>query len=431
MRLLPLLLLVSASAFAATPCHIIESGRPGPTVLIDGRSGPAGAYAAEQIRHWRLAKGKLVIVAPAEQPEEVPADRRPANGLEVEAPDFHAEWRVRLADDVAALPAGTEPSSRLEAPANAPAAELATAVVEKMNAARSAELGACELAIALREEPAAPQTLTFTVRAPKRTLAIRAREERQFAHAVLQRLEMLAPGISTETIIGGDAPKRVAVYDGPGSAGAGVPNSVAQLSAQAGTAVARVCADDIAAGALSQFNTVMFTGGSGSKQSGTLGEAGRERVVEFVRGGGGYVGICAGSYLACKGFSWGLGILNAKTPSSKWQRGRGLVKIELNEQGHGILGEYKGEVDCRYGNGPILVPADAPDLPAFEPLALYRTELAENGSPKGVMVNSAAIVRAQFGAGRVLCISPHPEQTAGLEGVIPRAVGWVTPASAK
>jgi hypothetical protein len=148
-------------------------------------------------------------------------------------------------------------------------------------------------------------------------------------------------------------------------------------------------------------------------------------VGEFVRAGGGYIGICAGSYLACKGFSWGLGIINAKTPSPKWQRGRGLVKIELNDQGRAILGDIRGETDWRYGNGPLLVPAGAADLPPFEVLASFRTEFAEHGSPKGIMINSPAVIRSTFGKGRVLCISPHPEQTEGLETVIPHAVAWV------
>ena len=38
-----------------TPCHIKDSGVDGPTVLITGGihgNEPAGARAAEQIRHW-------------------------------------------------------------------------------------------------------------------------------------------------------------------------------------------------------------------------------------------------------------------------------------------------------------------------------------------------------------------------------------------
>ena len=48
-----------------TPYYLINSGQPGPTVLITGGvhgDEPAGARAAEQIRHWLIGKGRLVVV---------------------------------------------------------------------------------------------------------------------------------------------------------------------------------------------------------------------------------------------------------------------------------------------------------------------------------------------------------------------------------
>jgi len=147
-------------------------------------------------------------------------------------------------------------------------------------------------------------------------------------------------------------------------------------------------------------------------------------VHRFVEKGGGYVGICAGAYLACDGFSWGLHVLNAKTPSPKWQRGRGDVKLEFTDKGREMLGFGPGQMDVHYANGPILIDAGDPAISKFEPLALFRTELAEHDSPKGVMINSAAIVCGVFGKGRVLVSSPHPEQTEGMEGFIEHAVRW-------
>jgi glutamine amidotransferase-like uncharacterized protein len=155
-----------------------------------------------------------------------------------------------------------------------------------------------------------------------------------------------------------------------------------------------------------------------------MGEAGLAQVKSFVEKGGGYVGICAGAYLACEGFSWGAKILDAKTVSSKWKRGKGQVKIEATDKGREILGFPAGQIDIRYANGPIYKAAGSPGIPDFEPLALFRTELAENDSPKGAMVNSPAMVAGTFGKGRVICSSPHPEQTAGMEDFIVHAVKW-------
>ena len=48
-----------------TPYYRIETDKPGPTVMILGGmhgNEPAGAYAAEQIRHWTIRCGTLVVL---------------------------------------------------------------------------------------------------------------------------------------------------------------------------------------------------------------------------------------------------------------------------------------------------------------------------------------------------------------------------------
>ncbi|MFM8549742.1 MAG: hypothetical protein ACKOBS_03580, partial [Verrucomicrobiota bacterium] len=78
----------------------------------------------------------------------------------------------------------------------------------------------------------------------------------------------------------------------------------------------------------------------------------------------------------------------------------------------------------RYSNGPIIKADARKDLPEFEAVVTFRTELAENDTPVGVMVNSPAMVQSTFGLGRVFTSSPHPEQTAGLEPIVVKAVRW-------
>jgi hypothetical protein len=59
--------------------------------------------------------------------------------------------------------------------------------------------------------------------------------------------------------------------------------------------------------------------------------------------------------------------------------------------------------------------------------AWFRSEVASNDTPKGIQINSPAIFSGQYKSGKVVCISPHPEQTAGLEYIVPQAVNWVAP----
>jgi hypothetical protein len=216
----------------------------------------------------------------------------------------------------------------------------------------------------------------------------------------------------------------VALYDGGGSTGKGVPRVLALLGAATNVSVARISPEDIQAGALKRFDVVMFTGGTGSGQARALGPTGCREVRQFVEQGGGYIGICAGAYLAGSGYPWSLGMQKAKTLSPLWERGVATVKIELTDRGREILGPRQGELDCLYYQGPIVGPGGAPELPEYEPLAFFRSEVAKNNTPKGIMVNSPAILASRFGKGRVLCFSPHPEQSKGLEPFVTRAVVW-------
>lgn len=219
-------------------------------------------------------------------------------------------------------------------------------------------------------------------------------------------------------------PIRVALYDDAGAAGKGVPKVSEILGDATAFKVTIFKAPDVAT-ALKDADVVIFTGGSGGKQGNALGEAGRTEVQRFVRAGGGYVGICAGAYLACSKFSWGLGLLDAQTVSNKWRRGVGDVQIEFTAPGQSVTGLPPERRTVKYANGPIIKPAGRSDLKPYEPLAIFRTELAENDSPVGAMIDTPALARGQFGEGRVFISSPHPEQTPGLEVTIERSVRWV------
>ncbi|MDB6058470.1 MAG: biofilm synthesis protein PgaB [Verrucomicrobiales bacterium] len=213
----------------------------------------------------------------------------------------------------------------------------------------------------------------------------------------------------------------VALYDDQGSAGKGVPCVCTELGKCDGMEVTKVSAEQIRNGVLDKFDIVAFTGGSASLQAKTLGEQGRANVKKFIEKGGGYMGICAGAYLACNGFDWAVGVLDAKTVSPKWQRGMGMVQIELTGEGQKLLSQTGKHFEVKYENGPIITHNNGV-LPPFKTLAVFRTEKAEHGSPVGVMVNSPAIVTSTCGKGRVVVISPHPEQSQGAESMIPAAI---------
>lgn len=218
---------------------------------------------------------------------------------------------------------------------------------------------------------------------------------------------------------------RVAVYDGYG-AGAWAPLGN-WIEALEGVDAAPIRPEEIRAGALSGFHVVVFPGGMASHQFYALGGDGRDEVRDFVAAGGGYLGICAGAYLAASApYEWGLGLVDARVlDHDHWNRGVGDVQVELTGAGQRILSDDAGPHTYRYANGPILEPADVPELSDYAILARFRSGIGENGADPATMLGTPAVLTADYGAGRVLLSSGHAEWTAGIEHWLRRYVEWL------
>ncbi len=224
---------------------------------------------------------------------------------------------------------------------------------------------------------------------------------------------------------------RIGVYVDEG-AGNSVKDLLNVLSKFEGISIIKLKASDIRTGKLAGLDLLMHPGGSGGGQGRHLGEDGREAIREFVKTGGGFVGICAGSYLASSDYDWSLHILDAKVIDRKhWNRGRGTVEIALTEPGRKLLGTESQKLSIHYAQGPLLAPANRPDIEDYETIATFETEIAKNGAPEGVMKGTTAIAKGKFGSGRVLCFSPHPELTNGLEDMVRIAIDHVKRESKK
>lgn len=217
---------------------------------------------------------------------------------------------------------------------------------------------------------------------------------------------------------------KVGVYVGQGT-GSSRAAMVKALSVESRFKVVEMTAEEIQRGAWNGCRVLIHPGGSGGGQGKAIGEAGRQQVREFVKAGGGYVGVCAGAYLATCDYDWSLKILDAKVIDRKhWNRGFGDVDIRLTPHGRELLGTARDQVSIYYYQGPLLAPANDPEVPDYEGLAKFETEIARNGAPAGVMTGTTAIACGTYHQGRVICFSPHPERTAGLETLLTRAVIW-------
>lgn len=243
------------------------------------------------------------------------------------------------------------------------------------------------------------------------------------ARTLVVLVALVGPAVARPTAAQDAAPVKVALYAGEGVSGKGPMMLEATAKKRKDLHVTRVTAADIRAGKLNGFQVLVMPGGTGSGQGNALGSEGRDAVRAFVRDGGVYVGICAGCYLASTGYSWSLDLLPAKViDRAHWRRGVGDLTLELTGDGKDWFCRKDDRfLVCRYANGPVLEP-----LPGAEEklmvFAHFREEFVPEGGTAGVMVNTPAAVAARYGKGWAIGVSPHPEQTDGLDDIVPAAI---------
>ena len=197
--------------------------------------------------------------------------------------------------------------------------------------------------------------------------------------------------------------KRVCVYTGVGAVLArDVEAALNKLAIPYGEVDER----DIREGRLRDCSALIIPGGYTARYVDALGKEGFERIRASVADGAGYIGICAGAYIAAQrvevpGHPPGLGIIDIR---NERRAGRGIRTILTTKPGHPVVKGCEREIEIWYQNGPMIKTGEG-----IETLAMY---------DKG----SAAIVCATYGVGRVLIFSPHPE--GSLErGIDPQEFG--------
>jgi hypothetical protein len=198
--------------------------------------------------------------------------------------------------------------------------------------------------------------------------------------------------------------------------------------------------DQVRAGRLEGFDLVLCPGGMVGDHVTALGDEGLSKIREFVQHGGGYLGVCAGAFLACADR---LALLPLVAEDREhWRRGIGDVQCVSTFPGAHAL-NLPSQAELRYANGPLMVlPPDqrgilrAPaDLVTRGPLPLlvFASELCGGGAAPGVMHGKVAAWAGRFLApgtrapgGRVILCAPHPELTRSEAGarILQRMAGW-------
>ena len=166
-------------------------------------------------------------------------------------------------------------------------------------------------------------------------------------------------------------------------------------------------AKDVMDGKLKGLDLLVVPGGSSNQQCARLKPEGMEIVRQFVADGGSYVGACAGFHctlnrperLRLLPFEYMTGAGGNLAP----------LAVDISEKGAKLMGIRKGRYMARYSHGPIARPGKQPGEGWGEVLGVYKSTVGPVGKPGGNFFGAPAVIHGQFGKGKVIATSFHPE----------------------
>lgn len=462
----------------------VETGVPGPVVLVTGGvhgDEPAGSRAADQIQHWPIMKGRMIVIPRVNVPGLKAAQRtmpgelkgqtdlnrnfpgadpgtQPRGTLATALWDQVSQWRP---DWVLDLHEGMDfhvshkpgPGKKRSVGSSViffkggnrdvwvkRALEAVNQTVTDPDRRFVPLTGgpvAGSLARACSERLGA-QAMILETTYRDQPLSLRVRQHRILVNSLFYSMGLLDQDASLILAPSEEGrPLQVGLFDGGGTGLGGKRDMTTILDGANDMEVRYLGPPDLRPEILGQLDAVVFPGGSGSRQAESMGDAGRQAVKGFVEQGGGYLGICAGAYLGSSHYSWSLGLLDAavftgareipgKGRKQMWYRGApAQVRMELASPGRSLFPDIPESFEVRYHNGPILSPGHVEGLEDYEVLAWFRSENVLYEPQRGTMVNTPAIVRGRLGPGRVIAISPHPETEKALHPLLLESLRWI------
>ena len=164
---------------------------------------------------------------------------------------------------------------------------------------------------------------------------------------------------------------------------------------------------DVRYGKLSEVQTLVCPGGGGSRQIDSMGPIGFERVKKFVDDGGSYLGICAGSYNAMNRPN-----RFAFLPYDYVDDANGRLAdllVEVTEDGSKLLGLKAGRRIVCYDGGNVMRPTEPTGKGDSQILITFKSCVSEHGRAPYNFMDTPAVVFGQYGKGKVVACSFHPE----------------------
>jgi len=219
---------------------------------------------------------------------------------------------------------------------------------------------------------------------------------------------------------------QVGVFNGNGASPVCVIETLEALKIDSGIQPISISSLEIMNGALDNIDVLVFPGGSGSKEYNNLGIVAADKVRDFAKQkGNGVVGICAGGYILASTPDYAsLQMLPVHSIREYYNRGRGLISFSTTNEGDEIFPELRQREESfvQYYDGPMYQNIDSS---IFTTIATINTDIVtKKGFPKGVSIGKPAFGIADYGDGRVIMSTGHPEATSGMRWMVPRMARW-------
>ena len=220
-------------------------------------------------------------------------------------------------------------------------------------------------------------------------------------------------------------PSRVAVFAGDGPRGRGYIEWLRLVAESPEIELSLVDGAAVRAGALDAVDAIVMPGGNAYVERNDLGPEGVAKLKAFIRAGGGYIGTCAGCFLALDdkmNRRSGTGIVPYGSSGSK---GGFDVPVVLGDAGAWAMAMRPGECRVRYHGGPTIIPStNTIDGASFDMWATYSSDF---DCPKSSvrMFGKGAIVGGTYGDGRVIAIACHPEAYVATLDLVQGAFRYV------
>ena len=228
-------------------------------------------------------------------------------------------------------------------------------------------------------------------------------------------------------------PVRAAVYADKGVSCAEYWNVSKLMACSPLYRVTFVNAADIANGVLKDFDLLLMGGGLSTTQYRTLGEKGRQAVIDFVHNGGAYYGICAGAFLSLQTANPKrprLGLVPFKEQTGIPYRGWCETRVEFTDEAAPTLGFMGGSRRfVLYWGGPEMLPGDPIPGTDVKVLAKYYGHMVNTftgGSEVKPMTGSGAIIGGTCGKGRLVASGPHPECSEDTQDIVRAILKYLT-----